>query len=133
MLKKSLQKSMALLVLLATSLAFAAVDVNKASEADLDGIKGIGPATTRSILSERKKSEFKNWEDLMTRVKGIGESRAQKLSANGLTVSGTPYRGDGVNANSKKGDKVAVRGDKMRGDKSPTSAPQSKGAVEEKK
>ena len=75
MLKKSLQKSIALLALLATSLAFAAVDVNKASEADLDGIKGIGPATTRSILSERKKSEFKNWEDLMTRVKGIGESR----------------------------------------------------------
>ncbi len=30
--------------------AFAAVDVNKASEAELDGLKGIGPVTTRLIV-----------------------------------------------------------------------------------
>lgn len=133
MLKKSLQKSIALLALLATSLAFAAVDVNKASEADLDGIKGIGPATTRAILGERKKSEFKNWEDLMTRVKGIGEARAQKLSANGLTVSGSAYRGDGGTASTRKGDKVAVRGDKMRSEKSVSNAAKNKESGEEKK
>lgn len=43
--------------------AFAAVDVNKATEAELDGIKGIGPVTTKLIISERKKGEFKNWDD----------------------------------------------------------------------
>ncbi len=73
--------------------AFAAVDVNKATEADLDSIKGIGPSTSKQILAERKKSEFKDWDDLMRRVKGIGEARAAKLSSDGLTVDGKPFNG----------------------------------------
>ncbi|MFD0666743.1 ComEA family DNA-binding protein [Ramlibacter sp. MAHUQ-53] len=76
----------------ALSAAFAAVDINKATEAELDGIKGVGPATSSQILAERKKSEFKNWEDLMGRVKGIGPARAAKLSAEGMTVSGASYK-----------------------------------------
>lgn len=132
MLKKSLQKSMVLLALLACSFAFAAVDVNKASEADLDGIRGLGPVTTRAILSERKKSDFKNWEDLMTRVKGIGESRAQKLSASGLTVAGSPYRSGSITS-SQKSDKQAVRSEKVRADKSSPSASKAKDVGEEKR
>jgi competence protein ComEA len=84
--------------------AFAAVDVNKATEAELDGIKGIGPVTTKLILSERKKSEFKNWEDFVTRVKGVGDKSAAKFSAEGLTVSGASYKGPGAAA-AKKTDK----------------------------
>lgn len=33
--------------------AFAAVDVNQATEADLDGINGIGPGLSQRILAER--------------------------------------------------------------------------------
>jgi competence protein ComEA len=84
--------------------AFAAVDVNKATEAELDGIKGIGPVTTKLILSERKKSEFKNWDDFVTRVKGVGDKSAAKFSAEGLTVSGASYKGPGAAA-AKKTDK----------------------------
>lgn len=87
MLKKI---SLALLACL-TSAAFAAVDVNKATEAELDSVKGVGPATSKQILSERKKADFKDWDDLMHRVKGIGEARASRLSAEGLTVSGSAY------------------------------------------
>ena len=76
--------------------AFAAVDVNKATDAELDGVKGIGPATTKLITSERKKGEFKSWEDFISRVKGIGEKSAAKLSANGLTVGGSAYTGPGA-------------------------------------
>lgn len=76
--------------------AFAAVDVNKASEADLDGIKGIGPVTSKLIISERKKGEFKNWEDFVTRVKGVGDKNAAKFSAEGLTVGGSAYTGAGA-------------------------------------
>lgn len=73
--------------------AFAAVDVNKATEAELDGVKGIGPVTTKLILSERKKGEFKNWDDFVARVKGVGDKSAAKFSAEGLTVAGASYQG----------------------------------------
>ncbi len=69
-----------------------AIDINKATEADLDGVRGLGPATTRLILSERDKAPFKNWQDLLTRVKGIGPTSAARLSAQGLTVHGQPYQ-----------------------------------------
>ena len=72
--------------------AFAAVDVNKGTEAQLDSIKGIGPATSKQIVAERKKAEFKNWDDLISRVKGLGDKTAVKLSEGGLTVGGTSYK-----------------------------------------
>jgi competence protein ComEA len=67
--------------------------VNKATVADLDSIKGIGPGTSAKILEARQKSAFKNWEDLISRVPGIGEKRAAKLSSEGLTVQGEAYKG----------------------------------------
>ena len=72
--------------------AFAAVDVNKGSEAELDGIKGLGPAPSKQIMAERKKAEFKNWDDLISRVKGLGDKTAAKLSEGGLTVGGASYK-----------------------------------------
>jgi competence protein ComEA len=82
----------AALLSLAAFAAVAAVDVNKASEADLDSIKGIGPGTSAKIIEQRKATPFKNWGDLMTRIKGIGEKRALKLSAEGLTVNGEAFK-----------------------------------------
>ena len=76
--------------------AFAAVDVNKATEAELDGVKGIGPVTSKLIMSERKKGEFKSWDDFVARVKGVGDKSAAKFSAEGLTVSGAAYTGAGA-------------------------------------
>lgn len=73
---------------LSTGLVSAATDVNKADQAALDGIKGIGPTMSKRILDERQKGEFKNWADLETRVKGIGDKSADKLSDAGLTVNG---------------------------------------------
>ena len=68
-----------------------AVEVNRASEADLDGVRGLGPATTRQILAEREKSPFKDWQDLRRRVQGIGVVSARQLSAQGLTVNGQAF------------------------------------------
>ena len=74
--------------------AFAQVDVNKADQAALDGIKGIGPATAKKILDERSKGgAFKDWIDLEKRVKGIGAKNAIKLSQAGLTVNSLPLAG----------------------------------------
>jgi len=83
------------LVALLACLAFAAfaADVNTASQADLEAVKGIGPAIATKILDERKKGLFKDWPDLVIRVKGIGETSAAKLSTAGLTVNGAGYAG----------------------------------------
>ena len=67
------------------------IDVNHASEAQLDSLKGLGPATTRRILAERDKAVFKDWQDLLARVKGLGPSQAARLSAQGLTLDGQSY------------------------------------------
>ena len=87
-----LKKILAILVMLYAALAMAAVDVNKGTEAELDAVKGIGPVTSKMILSERKKGNFKSWEDFIERIKGVGEKSAVKLSENGLTVNGAAYK-----------------------------------------
>ena len=77
--------------LLLSATAFAAVDANKASQAELESIKGIGPAASTRILDERKKSPFKDWADLVDRVNGVGTGNAAKFSTAGLTVNGAGY------------------------------------------
>ena len=87
-----LKKILAVLALLYAAATWAAVDVNKATAAELDGVKGIGPTTSKAIIDERKKhGEFKSWEDFIARTKGIGESKAANLSKEGLTVNGAEY------------------------------------------
>ncbi len=97
-----LKKALTLLLSLATTLAMAAVDVNTASEADLDSVKGIGPGTSSKMLEQRKAGKFKDWPDLIARVPGIGDKRAAKLSAEGLTVNGAKYQPAAAEAPAQK-------------------------------
>ncbi len=78
----------ALAMCCAAAMAIAAVDVNKATEADLDALKGIGPVTSKLILNERKKGAFKDWQDFIARVKGVGESRAAQFPEEAETDRG---------------------------------------------
>ncbi|KMY69265.1 hypothetical protein AAU61_02870 [Desulfocarbo indianensis] len=49
------------------------VNINTASEKELQQLKGVGPKTAKAIADYRKKhGEFKSAEDLM-KVKGIGK------------------------------------------------------------
>lgn len=90
------KKALAALLALAAAAALAAVDVNTASQADLDSIKGIGPGTSGKLLEQRKSAKFKDWADMIQRVPGIGDKRAAKLSAEGLTVNGTAFKASDV-------------------------------------
>lgn len=74
-----------------TAPAWAAVEVNQASQAELESVKGIGPATSARLVEERKRSPFKDWDDLILRIKGVGAGSAAKLSEAGLTVNGAPF------------------------------------------
>lgn len=49
------------------------IDINRASAAELDALKGIGPAKAQAIVDDRERNGyFARVEDLL-RVKGIGE------------------------------------------------------------
>ena len=50
-----IKKILAAMVMMYAAVSFAAVDVNKATAAELDSIKGIGPAISAKILEEKKK------------------------------------------------------------------------------
>lgn len=86
------KKLLSLFIAAFAATSFAAVDVNTANPADLDSIKGIGPGTSTKILEVRKTGKFKDWSDLIERMPGIGEKRAAKLSAEGLTVNGEAFK-----------------------------------------
>jgi competence protein ComEA len=104
------KKILAILAMLYTVLAMAAVDVNKASEAELDSVKGIGPGTSKMIITERKKGDFKSWDDFIDRVKGVGDKRAASLSEAGLTVGGASYKPSTTAA--KKDEKAVAKDEK---------------------
>ena len=86
------KKLLVLIVMFYAAACFAAVEINKATAAELDSIKGIGPAMSSKILDERKKGNFKDWSDFISRVKGVADASATKFSAEGLTVNGAAYK-----------------------------------------
>ena len=65
--------------------------LEQARELDLDGLRGLGPATTQRVLHERERAPFRDWADLMQRVPGIGPRKALDLSEQGLRVQGQAY------------------------------------------
>ena len=96
-----------LITLVLAAFAFCAqagVDVNKANQAELESIKGIGPGLSTKIIDARKTGSFKDWGDLVDRVSGVGPGNAARLSQAGLTVGSLAYNGSADKpASSRKG------------------------------
>ena len=120
------KKLLAFMAAMYVAMAFAAVDVNTATSAELDGIKGIGPVKSALIISERKKTPFKDWNDFVTRVKGVGTDSAAKFSAEGMTVNGASYK-----ASAKADVKADKKVDKPVSEKAKDAAVATKDAVKE--
>ncbi len=77
----------ALLSLLFSVAAFAAVNANTASQQELESLKGIGPVKAKAIIDYRTKNgPFKSYADLEN-VPGIGAKTLEKLKAD-LQVGG---------------------------------------------
>jgi competence protein ComEA len=87
--------------------AFAAADVNQASQAELESVKGIGPGLSAKILKAREAGTFKNWGDLVERVNGIGPGNAARFSQAGLTVAGAAYDSSAMPAKPVKAAKAS--------------------------
>jgi competence protein ComEA len=71
--------------------ALAATDVNRATLAELESVKGIGPGLASKIMKAREAGTFSGWPDLVERVAGVGPGNAMRFSQAGLTVGGAPY------------------------------------------
>ena len=97
----------------ATGFAFAAVEVNKADQAQLESIKGIGPSIATKIITERKKGDFKDWKDLEDRVNGVGNKNAARFSQAGLTVGGQAKANAPAKAEARTTTKTTTKADAM--------------------
>lgn len=64
-----------------------ALDLNTATAAQLETLRGLGPKTAELIVKERERGgNFESLDDLAERVRGIGQKKAQALQASGLRV-----------------------------------------------
>lgn len=72
-------------------LSASALELNQASEAELDGLKGMGPSLSRKVLAARKLQPFASWADFRQRVPGVGVAKATAFSNQGLTIQGHPF------------------------------------------
>lgn len=73
--------------LLWTSAVLAQVNINTASQQQLDSLKGIGPSKAKAIVNYRKKNgPFRSVEELRN-VPGIGEATLQNLRGE-VSISG---------------------------------------------
>lgn len=83
-------------ILASIQFAFAAIDINTATESELDKLPGIGPTKAKAIIEDRKKNgPFRSTEDLK-RVKGIGDKTFDELksqiTAGGAKAASTPAK-----------------------------------------
>lgn len=75
-------------LLASINMAFAAVNLNTASQAELETLKGVGPAKAKAIIEDRTKNgPFKSVDDL-ERVKGFSKKSVHQLR-NELTINGS--------------------------------------------
>lgn len=83
-----MRRALACLAALLMSGSAAALDINQATEAELDSLKGMGPALNRRVREARSQRAFSDWADVQRRVSGMGASKARTFSDQGLTVQG---------------------------------------------
>ena len=75
-------------LLMASSFGLASsINVNTATQSELESIKGVGPSKAKTIIAERLDGgHFQNAQDLQQRVRGIGMKSVEKMMNHGLTI-----------------------------------------------
>lgn len=108
-----LLKSLVFSVLVAVSALAAAspVNVNTATQSELESIKGIGPSKAKTIIAERLDGgHFQDANDLQKRVRGIGMKSVEKMVDNGLTIEAPSSFREPHGRTNKEGSKASRRG-----------------------
>jgi len=74
-----LQKSLWVLASLIAFPVFAAVNINTATQSELESVKGLGPAKAQAIIQHREANgNFKSLDEL-DNVKGFGKASIDKM------------------------------------------------------
>lgn len=74
-----LHKSVLVLASLIAFPVFAAVNINTATQSELEAVKGLGPAKAQAIIQHREANgNFKSLDEL-DNVKGFGKASIDKL------------------------------------------------------
>lgn len=63
-----------------------ALDANTATQAELQTIRGVGPALSARIVEARRARPFTDLDDLKARVRGIGDANLRRMREAGLAV-----------------------------------------------
>lgn len=110
------------------SVTAAPVNVNTASQSELESIRGLGPSKAKAIIAEREKGgAFYDSYDLQSRVRGIGERSVSKLMENGLKIEGqsgyreTKSSSRAESRSTKKTSKYQTKASAPEGERSATS------------
>lgn len=76
----------------------AALNLNTASQAELEGVKGIGPVKAKAIMDYRKQhGDFKSVDEL-DNVRGIGEATIVKLKKQLFVMHQKPMASTNTNS-----------------------------------
>lgn len=87
------------------------VNVNTATQSELESIKGIGPSKAKTIIAERLDGgHFQDANDLQKRVRGIGMKSVEKMVDNGLTIEAPSSFREPNGRTNKEGSSVSRRG-----------------------
>ncbi|MBU3592222.1 helix-hairpin-helix domain-containing protein [Polynucleobacter sp. 78F-HAINBA] len=123
-----LLKSLVFSVFVAVSGLAAAspINVNTATQSELESIKGIGPSKAKTIIAERLDGgHFQDANDLQKRVRGIGMKSVEKMVDNGLTIEAPSSFREPHGRTNKEGSKASRRGSRSQsGSRHPSDRPE---------
>lgn len=78
-----------ILLFMFTGSAFAVVNINTATQAELEALQGIGPAKAKAIIEHREKHGMFTSTESLIDVDGIGSGTMNQLR-DSITVGNTP-------------------------------------------
>ncbi len=77
------------------------VEINTATDEQLQSLRGIGPAMAGRIIAERARAPFNSLADFDERVKGVGTITLRRWVTDGLVLA-TPVRPAGAQRSSAR-------------------------------